>query len=104
MRTYTAKQLLTCHHWCRTHPNGRVPIDRMEIISADEWLRWFRQCLDKKISSHMPHVNRGRKWGYDWQIQAWRTSREVNTPRLIVRWIPREFLPRLTHRLHTEER
>lgn len=99
MRTYTARQLITCYRWCRQHPQGHVPIDRFETLTADEWVAWFRRCLDLKVSATLRGFHHGRKWDKEWQTQAWRTSREVNTPRLAVHWVPYEFRHRLRHRL-----
>jgi hypothetical protein len=62
-------------------------------------LRQFRTGLHARINRHVPGYGRGRKWSTDWQREAWRTARAVNTPRLVVRWVPTEFRARLADRL-----
>lgn len=102
-RSYTVRTLLTTHQWAREHPNGLIPIDRFERLTGDEWLRWFRRKLDEKVSSRIPQYNIGRKWDNNWQWDTRRIAEQVNTPRLIVRWAPKEFRARLQHRLTTHE-
>jgi len=102
MRQYTAKTLLQTYRWAVGHPNGVIPIDRMTQLTSEEWLTWFRQCLDRKIASYIPGYGVGRKWESDWYWQAWRIARDVNTPRLVVRWVPKEFRERLQHRLFVD--
>ena len=62
-------------------------------------LREMRHGLHDRINRHLPWWDKGRKWNPQWQADARRTAREVNTPRLIVRWAPPELLPRLAHRI-----
>jgi len=100
MREYTAGSLIAAYRWARANPGGQIRIDRFESMTGAEWLRWFRGCLDRKCSRGL--VQAGRKWSHDWWWQALRTAREVNTPRLVVRWIPFEFRDRLAHRLFTD--
>lgn len=102
-RTYTAKTIVACHGFCKTHPAGGVPIDRMTVLTAEEWLRWFRERLDVKISSSMPHFEQGRKWNLDYQWEIRRAARELNTPRLAIHWLPKDLKTRFAHRLRREE-
>ncbi|MFG1304178.1 DNA polymerase III subunit beta [Xanthobacter autotrophicus] len=67
--------------------------------TAAEILRQFRAGMDDRINRHVPWHGRGRRWGPDWQSEAARLARAVNTPRLVVRWAPQEFRRRLAHRL-----
>lgn len=62
-------------------------------------LRELRDGLADRINRHIPGYGRGRKWSDDWQRHALQTAHAVNTPRLIVRWAPRDLMPRLAHRL-----
>ncbi|MCL8382079.1 DNA polymerase III subunit beta [Xanthobacter aminoxidans] len=64
-----------------------------------EILRQFRAGMDDRINQHLPWFGRGRRWGPEWQAEASRLARAVNTPRLIVRWAPPEFRARLAHRI-----
>lgn len=98
-RTYTIRTLLETYKWAKAHPHGIIPIDWATQLTGTEWLRWFRQCLDAKISSTMPQV--GRKWDDLWQIEAQRTARAVNS-RQVVRYVPADFCERLRHRLWQE--
>lgn len=66
---------------------------------AGEILRQFRAGMDARINQHLPWFGRGRRWGPEWQAEASRLARAVNTPRLIVRWAPPEFRARLAHRI-----
>lgn len=67
--------------------------------TAAEILRQFRAGMDDRINRHVPWHGRGLRWGPDWQSEAARLARAVNTPRLVVRWAPQEFRRRLAHRL-----
>jgi hypothetical protein len=67
--------------------------------SAAEILSEFRAAMHARINRHVPGYGRGRKWSSDWQIEAARTARAVNTPRLVVRWIPSDLRDRLVHRI-----
>lgn len=71
--------------------------------TRNEVVRQFRDGMHDRINRHIPSHGCGRKWSRDWFMQAWRLSRDVNTPRLIVRWAPVEFRARLAHRLETDD-
>ena len=71
----------------------------------------MRRGLHERITEAVPYTLRGlvcplppkgRKWDPDWQREARHCAREVNTPRLIVRWVPRDFALRLAHRVLTD--
>ena len=70
---------------------------------ASRILRELRRGMHDRINRHIPGYGRGRKWSHDWYRAAWRTSRDVNTPLLIVRWVPHDLRARLAHRLTTED-
>ena len=67
--------------------------------TAGEALRDLRAGMDDRINRNIPGFGKGRKWSSDWYWQAWRLARDVNTPRLVVRWAPLEFRARLADRL-----
>jgi hypothetical protein len=74
-----------------------------DVLTAREWLRWFQDCLMRKIASHEPAPT-GRKHSDTWQLECERLARAVNTPRLIVRYCPiPEYRERLAHRLTGRE-
>jgi hypothetical protein len=62
-------------------------------------LRELRAGMHDRINRHIPGYGRGRKWNADWQRAAGHCANAVNTPRLIVRWVPRDLYARLAHRI-----
>jgi hypothetical protein len=70
---------------------------------AGDVLRDLRRSLHHRINRHTTYYQGGRKWESDWQRSAALTARYVNTPRLIVRWVPIDLRARLHHRLHIED-
>jgi hypothetical protein len=66
---------------------------------AGDVLGAMRDGLHDRINRHDPSFGRGRKWSSDWQRAALQTSHAVNTPRLIVRWVPQDLKARLAHRV-----
>lgn len=83
--------------------------------TAREIRRQFCDGMHDRINSRVPCALRGtpeapkpvspvgRKWSPDWQRAARRCAREVNTPRLIVRYVPADLHGRLAHRIYEEE-
>jgi hypothetical protein len=71
-------------------------------IKAASILRDLRDGMHDRINRHIEGYGQGRKWSSDWQGAARRTAYDVNTPRLVVRWVPFEFRARLAHRLHVD--
>ena len=65
-------------------------------------LREYRAGLHDRINRHWAAWGVGRKWHPDWQRAAAQTAWRVNTPRLVVGWVPMEFRARLAHRLGGE--
>ena len=98
---YTARQLLDAAMWAKTHPEQRVTIHIQDWFSTEltgaQWRQWFRNCLDRKINRATGHA--GRKWETDWQTEMHRASRQLNTPRLALHWLPHELKERFAHRL-----
>jgi hypothetical protein len=70
--------------------------------TREEILREFDMGLHDRINRHVPGYGKGRKWADEWWWEARRIARDVNTPRLVVRWVPLEFRARLAHRINLE--
>lgn len=75
---------------------------RDDPTPAGRILAQFRYGMHDRINRHIPGYGVGRKWSPSWYWETWRFARDVNTPRLIVRWAPVEFRQRLAHRLTTD--
>ena len=101
-RTYTTAQLVKVYKWAKSNPEGRIDLGREcwtnQYLSSDEWLRWFRNCLDEKLSSHLAGRT-GRKWDYDWWCEMRRAADQLNHPGLIIDWLPPDLQDRFAHRL-----
>ena len=67
--------------------------------AAWEVLRDLRVGMHDRINKHDPRYGHGRKWSSDWQRAATHCANAVNTPRLIVRYVPPDFRVRLAHRV-----
>lgn len=101
----TIGQYVTAWKACKAAPAGTEydhglcgwwPATREQI------LREFEEGMHDRINKHIESYGVGRKWDSDWQRDAQNTARDVNTPRLIVHWIPSEFRSRLAHRVYRE--
>lgn len=79
----------------RGSPCGWAHVDE----DAAEILRQFRAGMHDRINRRLPWFGQGRRWDPNWQAEARRFARQVNTPRLIVRWAPFEFRERFAARL-----
>lgn len=101
--TYSARQLLEVKQWFDENPDGvlRVPIWPSGTYTRQEWHAWFIDCLHNKINRN--EKKRGRKDCHLWDTEMRRAATQVNTPRLIVRWLPKDLRGRLSHRLYVEE-
>lgn len=84
-------------------PDAQVKAFDWHPSAARDVLRDLHYGMHDRINRHVPSYGQGRKWDSNWFWAAKRLSREVNTPRLIVRWIPQEFRARLTHRIWQED-
>ena len=71
----------------------RHPCDRATV------LREFREGMDDRINRSLPYYGHGRKWDVDWYWAMWRASRELNNPRLVIRYLPTEIRSRFAHRI-----
>lgn len=97
--TYVAswKTLLTMD------PGAEVGGFDYDARKAGYVLSALAEGLHDRINRHDPRYGVGRKWSDTWQADAYRTARMVNTPRLIVRWVPKDLAARLAHRTWKED-
>ncbi len=66
-------------------------------------LREFEEGMHDRINRHTEGYGVGRKWDSDYQRDMAHAARAVNTPRLIVRYVPTDLRKRLAHRIYKEE-
>lgn len=66
---------------------------------AGDILRAISFGVQDRINRHLAYYGKGRKWGDTWQNDTARASRDVNTPRLAVHWVPAHLRARLADRL-----
>jgi len=66
---------------------------------AAEILRDIRYGVHDRINRHIPDYGHGRKWDSNWQHDMQRAARDLNTPRLVISWLPFEIKERFAHRL-----
>jgi hypothetical protein len=66
---------------------------------AGEILRDMTFGVHDRINRHIPGYGRGRKWSSDWQRAMIQASDRLNTPRLIIDWLPTDLKKRFAHRL-----
>ena len=72
-------------------------------VTRETILREFEKGMHDRINKHIEGYGVGRKWSDDWQRDAANAARGVNTPRLIVHWVPVELRGRLAHRIERNE-
>lgn len=60
--------------------------------SAGEALAALRAGMADRINKNIPSYGVGRKWSSDWYWPIARAAAELNTPRLLVRWIPADLM------------
>ena len=60
--------------------------------TAGDALRELRYGLHDRINRHLPGFGNGRKWHPDWQRQMVQAAHHLNTPRLIIRWLPQDLM------------
>ncbi len=66
---------------------------------VDEILGSIRYGVHDRINRHIPGFASGRKWDPDWQRAVGYSARLLNTPRLIIDWLPPDLTARFSHRL-----
>jgi hypothetical protein len=96
---YNAAQLLAVKKFFDLNPDGtiKVPVWTKPVYTRDEWKAWFRKCLHTKINRESSI--RGRKDSMDWFCQMRRSQWEINQPRLVIHWLPKDLKSRFAHRL-----
>lgn len=60
--------------------------------TAGEALQALRAGLDDRINRHIAGYGIGRKWTPDWQRAVLQAAHQINTPRLIIRWLPADLM------------
>jgi len=66
---------------------------------AAEILRELRRGMHDRINRHDGVYGRGRKWDSDYQRALRHAASALNTPRLVIDWLPADLKPRFAHRL-----
>lgn len=99
---YTIPQLRTAMAWAKAHPNDTIRIHwapfGQQHFTGTAWRAWFQQCLMTKINRTLPQPG-WRKLDSGWYWEMWRASRDLNTPRLAIHWLPTELRARFAARL-----
>lgn len=70
--------------------------------TAGEALRQLREGMDDRINRHDPTFGHGRKWSYQWQAETMRAASALNTPRLVVHWLPAWLKEKFSDRLFSD--
>jgi hypothetical protein len=73
------------------------------ISTREEILREFTAGVADRINQHIPGFSQGRKWDDDWDRTIRFAARELNNPRLRIRWLPPELRSRFAARLATDD-
>lgn len=107
MLTYSAGSLCRTYQAAKSWDPAAPFIDIRDgwgtVLTAGEWLAWFREKLFEKIASHEP-ARVGRKLRPEWQREAARVARMLRDGYFTrVSDCPRELRGRLSHRLHRFE-
>jgi len=101
---YSIRQLREVRDFFKEHPEGLVKLGRVwpsDTLTSGEWHCWFMRCLHKRINRHQG--SRGRKDTREWFIEMRRVQHQLNTPRLIIHWLPVDLRDRFSHRLWCQE-
>jgi len=80
-------------------PETRVDRWNDWSASARDILRDLRDGIHDRINRHIEWYGRGRRWAPNWQRQTRHLANAINTPRLIIDWIPIDYRSRFQHRL-----
>lgn len=80
-------------------PDNRVAGFGHFPMPASEILRDLRYGMHDRINLRDQRFEKGRKWHHDWQRAMRHAQWQVNTPRLIIDWLPPDLEPRFSHRL-----
>ena len=96
---YTLKQLKQVRQWFKDHPGGTVKVHMWPeiVMNKNQWLKWFMDCLNEKINRY--EKIRGRRDCQEYFIEMIRAAREINHPRLIIDYLPRDLKIKFKNRL-----
>ena len=83
------------------NPEARFPhsLEERWPATGAEIVAQFRKGMVDRINKHDPAFGVGRKWAEDWQRAMIQTAHRLNTPRLVIEWLPAELKGRFAHRL-----
>lgn len=86
MKTYSARSLVATYRAARAGQHIATGDWVKPSLSPDEFREWFRDCLERKISSQDARQIEGRKTGDEYQTELKRLRRYVGN-RVVVDWI-----------------
>lgn len=69
------------------------------VVSGKVLAKEFSDALQKRINIRGGIVFKGRKHDPDWYRNILQSALKLNTPRLIIDWLPRDLEKRFAHRL-----
>ena len=98
---YSIKMLLKVKAWFKEHPDGAIDIPGLfppERLNREQWQRWFIDCLNNKIN-RFDERKKFRKFDSDYYYEMRRAQSQINYPRLIIDWLPKDLKQRFAHRL-----
>lgn len=96
---YSIKKLKEVSQWFRDHPTGMLRVHTWPVqeLNQEDWRKWFIDCLNTKINRFQSLRGRKDTPEYFWEMM--RTQRELNNPRLIIHWLPRDLKKRFAYRM-----
>lgn len=71
----------------------------MGIVTGKEWADECSKALMKRINTRGGIEFKGRKYDSDYQRSILQASIALNTPRLIIDWLPKDLEKRFAYRL-----
>ena len=71
--------------------------------TREEILRGFDYGLHDRINRHIPGYGTGRKWDTAWYWDIKRAAEELNNPRRVIRYLPKDLKERFAHRIMVDE-
>ena len=96
---YSVSKLKAVKQFLKDNPDGLVPTGRWTnpTLNREQWNKWFIDCLNRKINRDMP--TEGRKYSYEYFCEMRHAQNELNHPRLIIDWLPKDLKERFGYRL-----
>lgn len=101
MYQYSLKTLLKVKRFFDSHPEGIVNIPGMFpplSLNKTDWHKWLRECINKKINRFDSRL-KWRKFDSDYYYEMKRAQYQINYPRMIIDWLPKDLKTRFAHRL-----